>query len=90
MFEIIVSEEFKNNFEKLPKSVKKKFFKKIKIFIENPFNPLLNTEKLGPPFKEIWSFRIDRSYRVILKFISSKEILLVTCGHHSWIYKTKL
>jgi len=53
MFEIIVSEELKNNFEKLPKSVKRKFFKKIKIFIENPFNPLLNTEKLGPTFKEI-------------------------------------
>jgi len=89
MFEVLISEEFKKNFEKIPKSVKKKFFRKIEIFRENPFNYILKTEKLGPPFKEIWSFRIDRNYRVIFKFVSSNKILLITCGHHNWIYKIK-
>jgi plasmid maintenance system killer protein len=49
--------------------------------------PILSTEKLGPPFEETWSFRIDRAYRVIFKFINKNKILLITCGHHSWIYK---
>jgi mRNA-degrading endonuclease RelE of RelBE toxin-antitoxin system len=87
MFEIIIAEEFKKRFDLLPKQVKKKFFRKIKIFAENPFSPILSTEKLGPPFEETWSFRIDRAYRVIFKFINKNKILLITCGHHSWIYK---
>jgi mRNA-degrading endonuclease RelE of RelBE toxin-antitoxin system len=87
MFEIIIAEEFKKRFDLLPKQVKKKFFRKIKIFAENPFSPILSTEKLGSPFKETWSFRIDRAYRVIFKFINKNKILLITCGHHSWIYK---
>jgi mRNA-degrading endonuclease RelE of RelBE toxin-antitoxin system len=52
MFEIIIAEEFKKRFDLLPKQVKKKFFRKIKIFTENPFSPILSTEKLGPPFEE--------------------------------------
>jgi mRNA-degrading endonuclease RelE of RelBE toxin-antitoxin system len=87
MFEIIIAEEFKIRFDELPKQIKKKFFRKIKIFAQNPFNPILSTEKLGPPFKETWSFRIDKSYRVIFKFIERNKILLITCGHHNWIYK---
>ena len=89
MFEIIISEEFKKRFEELPKNVKKKFFRKIKIFNQNPYHPILNAEKLGPPFKNIWSFRIDRSYRVIFKFVKERKILLITCSHHSWICKFK-
>ena len=74
MFEIIIAEEFKKKFDELPKKIKKKFLRKIKIFIENPFNPILSTEKLGPPFKETWSFRIDRNYRVIFKFVEGNKI----------------
>jgi len=34
MFEIIIAEEFKKRFDLLSKQVKKKFFRKIKIFAE--------------------------------------------------------
>jgi len=55
--------------------------------MENPFNSILSTEKLGPPFKETWSFRIDRNYRVIFKFVEGNKTPFITYGHHSWIYK---
>ena len=87
MYEIILSAEFKENFEKLPKHIKKKFLRRIKIFFDNPFHPILRTEKLNPPFQNEYSFRIDSDYRVIFAFIKERKILFITCGHHNWIYK---
>ncbi|KPJ56278.1 hypothetical protein AMJ49_05285 [Parcubacteria bacterium DG_74_2] len=87
--EIFTTEEFETNYKKLPLKIKKKAERKEKLFQNNPFHPLLHTEKLEPKSKEVWSFRIDREYRVLFRFINSDKILLLTVGHHNWIYRYK-
>jgi Txe/YoeB family toxin of Txe-Axe toxin-antitoxin module len=52
-------------FATLPKQLQQKAKRKIKLFEQNPFLPMLHVEKLYTPLGDFWSFRIDRSYRVV-------------------------
>lgn len=87
--QIIVAKEFEKRYLQLPVSVKKKALKQEKLFRTNPFHPSLHTEKLIPRGKQLWSFRIDKSYRVIFRFVDGNTALLLTIGTHDWIYKIK-
>ncbi|GIW67080.1 MAG: hypothetical protein KatS3mg095_0978 [Candidatus Parcubacteria bacterium] len=86
MIEIIYTKKFEKYFDLLPNSIKKKALKKIKLFEQQPFSPILRTEKLRS-FENIWSFRIDKKYRVIFSFIGSRKAIFYLIGHHHWIYK---
>ncbi|MFH1656580.1 MAG: type II toxin-antitoxin system mRNA interferase toxin, RelE/StbE family [Candidatus Nealsonbacteria bacterium] len=89
MFEILVTEEFKKRYRKLPFHIQKKAEKKEEVFYKNPFNPLLHIEKFEPKRKEVWSFRIDKEYRILFKFVNSNKVIFMTCGHHNWVYRYK-
>ncbi len=85
--EIIVTKEFEDRYLDLPLSLQKKAEKQEALFRSNPFYPSLHTEKLEPKEKEIWSFRIDRNYRILFRFLSGNQVILLTLGTHDWIYK---
>ena len=87
MTKIILTQEFENRYHKLPPAVKKKAEKQVEVFRTNPTHPSLHTEKLEPKGKQVWSFRIDRSYRVIFRFIDGQTALFLTVGAHDWVYK---
>ena len=85
--EIILTDEFVRRYELLPLRIQRKAEKQEKLFRENPFHPSLHTEKLEPKGKQVWSFRIDRSYRVLFRFADSQQVVFLTVGPHDWIYK---
>ena len=85
--EILLSEEFRGKFSCLDKQTQKRADKQITVFKNSPFYPSLHTEKLAPKAKEVWSFRIDKKYRIIFKFLSNGRVLFLTVGPHDWIYK---
>ena len=89
MIEIFVTEEFQKRYRELPKIIQRKAEKQEKIFRQNPFHPSLHTEKLEPKGKEVWSFRIDKRYRIIFRFINGNKVRFLTVGPHDWIYKFK-
>ena len=89
MLEIFYTAEFKERYNMLPAVIQKKAEKQEKIFRQNHFHPSLHTEKLEPKGKEVWSFRIDKEYRILFKFSSPNKAILYTCGHHNWIYRYK-
>ena len=89
MIEIIVTKEFETRYDKLPKNIKQKAEKQEKLFSKNIFHPSLNTEKIEPKGKQIWSFRVDKKYRVFFKFITGRKVLFLTVGPHDWVYKLK-
>lgn len=89
MLELLTTDEFEKKFKELPTAIRKKAEKKEEIFRQNPYHPSLHTEKLAPKHKEVWSARIDREYRVIFRFLDNNQVLLLTCGHHNWIYRYK-
>lgn len=63
-------------------SIKKKFDKQIKILVQNPRHPSLNTEILEPKKLKIYSFRIDKKYRVIFIFTDTDEIEIIDINDH--------
>ena len=86
MLELSTTTTFDALFAKLPKAIQRKPASKTDLFRENPCDPALHTEKLRPKHHEVWSFRIDRSYRVVFKFLGPNHVELRYIGHHHSIY----
>ena len=87
MIEILVTAEFEKRYSDLPVLIQKKAERQEKFFKENPFYPSLHTEKLEPRAKKLWSFRVDKNYRVVFRFFAGSKVLLLTVGKHDWIYR---
>lgn len=81
--------QFRKSFKKLDGTLKKKTKKQFALFLDNLFHPSLNTEKLEPKTSNIWSFRVDKSTRVIFTFVENETILLLDVGPHD-IYRKKI
>ena len=63
-------------------SLIKKFGKQLEIFENNPKHPSLNSERLEPKSLKIYSFRIDRKYRVVFIVITPDEVEIVDINDH--------
>ena len=87
MIELLSSDEFEDRFRALPKQLQRKALKQQKIFSNNPLHPSLNTEKIAPKDRGIWTFRVDEKYRIAFRFVGGRTVLLLTVGPHDWIYK---
>jgi len=79
--------KFEKQYLALPKQIKVKVEKQENIFRNNPFHPSLHTEKLAPKSKQVWSFRVDKNYRIIFRFLEKDLVLLLNIGTHDWIYR---
>jgi len=80
MLEIDYTDEFKRRYKDLPILIKKKAEKQEKLFRQNCFHPSLNTEKIEPKGKQLWTFRVDKKYRVVFKFIGPSHARLSPLG----------
>lgn len=66
-------------------SLMEKFEKQIQYLAQNPKYPSLNLELLEPRSRRIYSIRIDRQYRALLRFLPDREsieIIAIT-NHYS-------
>jgi mRNA-degrading endonuclease RelE of RelBE toxin-antitoxin system len=86
MIETSTTATFDKLFAELPKPIQLKAVKRTELFKANPFHPSLHTEKLHPKGHQVWSFRVDISYRVIFKFVGPNHAELRFIGHHNQIY----
>lgn len=87
MIKIVLTREFENRYSRLPLAIKKKAERQTEIFKKNLNHPSLHTEKLEPKGQQVWSFRIDRNYRIIFRFTNGQSALFLTVGTHDWVYK---
>lgn len=79
---IDIEPDFFLHYEKLPKTIRKKFIKQVKLLKENPKHPSLQLHKLeGTDF---WEFYVDNSYRCVLK-IEGNIYKLYRVGTHKLI-----
>lgn len=60
----------------------KKYEKAKLLFEENPFHPSLNMELLEPKHRLLYSFRLDRKYRVIFAYIERETIEVIALTNH--------
>ena len=87
--EIFKTRKFEKEYSELPLNIQKKAEKQEKLFKINPLHPSLHIEKLSPRWKNVWSFRINHSYRIIFKLLEKDKILFLNVGPHDWIYRIK-
>jgi addiction module RelE/StbE family toxin len=58
---------------------------------EDAYHPSLKTHKLKGDLDDTWSCSIDRSFRILFKFVpmledDGEEIFLLTIGNHDDVY----
>jgi addiction module RelE/StbE family toxin len=82
------SKTFVKQRNKAPEKIQKILDKKIKMFMDNPRNPLLNLHKLKGVLKDYHSINITGDWRAILKITKNNKIILfMIMGTHSELYK---
>ena len=62
--------------------ISKKWEKAKRLFENNPFHPSLNTELLEPKHRLIYSFRIDKKYRVIFICLPEDKVEVIAATKH--------
>ena len=85
---VVVS--FKKGFQKsaqfLSNQQREKLSELVVLLAEDPFHPKLHTKSLDGKLAGLFSFRITRDWRVMFKFVSSKEVLVVKVRHRKEVY----
>lgn len=78
---------FKKQFEKLPKKIQDHFYKKLDIFITNPFHRILNNHQLSGAMKNMRSINVTGDIRAIYEEMSKDAVLFLMIGKHSNLYE---
>jgi len=86
VIELYTTATFDKLFVSLPRKIQLKADRKTELFLGNPFNRTLRTEKLHPKKHDVWSFRVDRDYRIVFKFTGPGKVEFRYIGHHNCIY----
>lgn len=76
------SSRFKRTYKKLPPDIQNDFIDKIRLFTDNPQNPILRTHKLKGKLQECYAFYLKEGWRVLFDFTHNHEINLIAIGHH--------
>jgi addiction module RelE/StbE family toxin len=80
---------FKRSYKKRVRNnsrLKKKFWEKMEIFLENPLFPQLRTHKLSGKLAGQWAFSVDNDCRIVFEFVGEDRVLLIDVGSHDEIY----
>ncbi len=84
---VFLTDEFEKRRAELSAAVQKRAAKQKALLEVNPLHPSLHIEKLVPKHKELWSMRVDRSYRILFRFLKADAVVFLTVGPHDWVYK---
>ena len=89
MIEIGFSSSFKRTLKKRIKGqahLENRFWQRVKMFQNDPFDNRLKTHQLSGKLKDLWSFSIDYNNRVIFLFVDKNKALFVDIGSHDVVY----
>lgn len=77
---------FKKQLKKLPKKIQEQFSVRLEVFIDNPFDPVLNNHRLSGKLKHLRSINVTGDVRAIYEQISGDKALFFMIGDHSELY----
>mgnify|MGYP001561746022 CR=1 FL=1 len=87
MIRIFESAHIEKDARLLPHEIQNKLARLLVCFKENPFDSRLHTKPLSEPLRGLFAFRITRDWRVIFKFLTPREVLLLRVKHRKDIYR---
>lgn len=77
---------FEKQYKKLKISEKKKAEKRLGLFLEDSFNPILNNHPLRGRYVDYRSINITGDLRAIFKLLDENEFIFVARDTHSNLY----
>ena len=80
-FEILLSDRFRRNYNKLNDNEKAQLRKKLSLFVQDPFYPSLRTKHIKGT-DNLFEFSVNMDVRVIWSYQDGNLILLLDIGHH--------
>jgi addiction module RelE/StbE family toxin len=87
---ISYGKKFSKQYAKAPAQIKNSFTQKIRLFLENPYNPILNNHVLTGKLHGQRSINITGDWRAIYKEFKSEDgeirIIFELLGTHSELY----
>jgi addiction module RelE/StbE family toxin len=89
MTEVAFSSSFKRAFKRRIKGnavLEARFWEKLEIFRNNPFDQRLRTHKLSGRLKDLWSFSLEYDLRIVFSFLEGDRALFIDIGTHEEVY----
>jgi len=87
MIQVITTKNFDKSFKKKDKSIQDKARERIKLFIEDPFNFLLNNHALTGEYKNKRSFNVTGDYRIMFYYLDEATVVFSEIGTHPELYE---
>lgn len=81
------SKIFGKQYAKAPSKIKSAFNKRLDLFLENQFHPLLNNHALAGKYQEYNSINVTGDWRAFFREISSDTAFFEALGTHSQLYR---
>ena len=89
MIEISLSTSFQRALKRKVRnnpSLEKRFWERVAIFKDNPYDSRLKTHRLSGAMQDWWSFSIEYDLRVVFSFVEPGRALFVDIGTHEEVY----
>ncbi len=87
MLQILYAKKFIKLFSKLDPDLQDRVVEKIELFKDPTQHKNLEVHKLKGPFKDLYSFSVDRKNRIVFKYGKNKKgAILLVVGSHD-VYK---
>lgn len=84
--EVILHKNFKKKFKRLPPKVQQQFFKRVKLFLQDKFNPVLNNHSVDSAYPGWRSINITGDYRALYEAKNEDRVVFIKIGTHSELY----
>lgn len=79
--------KFVKKFNKLPQKIKSKFYERLRLFEQDPFNLMLKNHSVGYIYQNWRSIDITWDYRALFELQSDNVIMFMKIGTYSELYK---
>ncbi len=86
MIDILISKKYKKSFKKKDKYIQRKAIERIKLFMEDQFNTLLDNHKLHGELGDERSFNVTGNYRITFYNIDENTVIFTDIGTHPELY----
>lgn len=81
------SEKFLKQQEKAPEPVRVLFKERLRIFLRNKFDIILNNHQLKGKMKEFRSINVGGDWRALFVELGNGDVIFKAIGTHSQLYK---
>jgi len=85
-YQLQFTKSFEKQFKKLPEKSKQKFYNRLKLFEDNPYNPQLANHGLKGKYLGYRSISIGSDLRALYTIRGDTIILFAFIGSHSQLY----